>query len=458
MRSLFWKIFLTIMMVNISFVVANAYWVGVMLEKRYMTDQFFEDLEKQLVRIVDEYERQQEIRMIEKMHHAPRFGPRALGLPRNLLKHFQLEILETANGQALWLLPKPHRQVSTSTRTERSIQSSSGRVYTASYLAEPKLQASFWRILSRFGIERWVLTFMLAIIGSSILSSMIVAPLKRLMGHANALASGDLAARVEPRLVTRRDEVGQLAYAFNEMSDQIQKLLENQQSLLHDVSHELRAPLQRLQVAVELVRDQWQGDDLRLLDRQQREITKLHRMIDEILMLARLSHRDSDSEVITDFAESQQEEINVLAKVKSIVADLQPDYPSKNIRYIFEGEETGSAFHLNVDVYLFERVLSNILENAMKHTPVAAEIEIEVMQAQSMQPLQIIIRDNGPGVDTPFMKQLTKPFYRGPNTHPHKPGLGLGLSIAEKAMKRLNGDLLLATSPTGGLEVRVRFS
>ena len=438
-RSLFWTIFITIVSVNLALIVANAYWLGVQLEKRNVKARFSEKLDEHLVRLIDEYEE----------NKSGRYHHRENRIPGKLIRQFHLEIIDLSNGRPLWPAPRPMGEIGK--REDKQITSSTGRKYRVIYLDDPELSSPFWEILSRFGTVRWFITILFSIAGSYVLSLIIISPLKKLIRHTQNLANGDLSTRVEARLEQREDEIGTLSQSFNDMAERIQGLIEGQQTLLHDVSHELRAPLQRLQVNIELARDKYAPDDSNaaVFDRQQREIDKLHQMINDILELARVRHQDKASIPSTS---KELDIIHVENEIKEIMTFYAGQNPQKQIHYS-SNLEAEPIIHGNQS--FFDRVLNNIIENAMKHTPATAQVFIDLQS--NAKSLRIIVSDDGEGVDASMLDQLTQPFFRG-KPDQQTQGNGLGLSIASKAMEAMRGSLEVKRSTHGGLEVSITFS
>lgn len=260
----------------------------------------------------------------------------------------------------------------------------------------------------------------------------ITAPVRNLQKAVEQFGAGDLSRRVE---VNRKDEVGQLADAFNRMADRVETLVKSERRLLMDISHELRSPLTRLGLAVELGREG--GDAQAALDRVQREADRLNALVGGLLQVTR---GEADPSAI------RFEEADLDALLAAIVDDSRLDAAAKGseIRY------QGAPMTVQCDEELLRRAVENVLRNAIRHSP--AGEPVEVTAAISGKEAEVTIRDRGAGVPEQALPHLFEAFYRAEPTG----GFGLGLSIAQRAMQLHRGSIEAANAQPG-LLVRLRW-
>ena len=273
---------------------------------------------------------------------------------------------------------------------------------------------------------------------SAILAWYLARPIRALRWAFDAAASGRLETRVGPRIGARRDEIADLGRDFDRMAAQLQTLMSSQRRLLHDVSHELRSPLARLQAAIGLARQ----DPARLegsLDRIEREATRLDELVGEVLTLARLeggSHRSSPQK--TDLAD--------------LVASIGEDAR-------FEAEASGRRLHVVVpeglivegNAELLHRAVENVVRNAVKYTGEGTEVSV-ALRAEAGRAL-LTVADRGPGLPEAELARVFEPFYRAPGSAGK--GFGLGLAIAQLAVQAHGGTIRAVNAPEGGLRVEI---
>ncbi|HEX7055551.1 MAG TPA: ATP-binding protein [Burkholderiales bacterium] len=273
---------------------------------------------------------------------------------------------------------------------------------------------------------------------SAILAWYLARPIRALQWAFGAAASGRLDARVGPRIGARRDEIADLGRDFDRMAAQLQALVGSQRRLLHDVSHELRSPLARLDAAIGLARQDPRKIDASL-ERIEREAARLDELVGEVLTLARLEspgRRPAFQPV--DFAE--------------IVAAIGEDAR-------FEAEAAGRRVRLEVpekmvlsgNPELLHRAVENVVRNAVKHTAEASEVSVLLRFADARAVLEV--RDRGPGIPEAELARIFEPFYRVGDSG--SKGFGLGLAIAQLAVQAHGGTIRAANAPGGGLRVEI---
>jgi len=291
-------------------------------------------------------------------------------------------------------------------------------------------------------IFQLVLGLACILLASWLLSRMFTRPIRQLQQSAGQLGSGRMQTRAPASLTTRGDEIGELAQSFDHMATQLEGLMSSHKQLLRDVSHELRSPLARLTVALELARDMAGDAAQNDLARIGLEAERLNALIAEVLTLARFEQ----SAIQTDMSE-----IDLAALLQEIVADAS-----------FEAEAAGKRVQLiNLDVCSMHadrlwlgRALDNVLRNAVRHTDAGTEVEI-AMHCSSEQVI-ISVQDHGPGVPDEALEHLFEPFFRAEDSRARNSGgYGLGLAIARQVVELHHGDISASHATDGGLLVSI---
>jgi two-component system sensor histidine kinase CpxA len=292
----------------------------------------------------------------------------------------------------------------------------------------------------------WRLLLLALVVGalSLWLARYLSAPVGALRRATLSLSTGNLSARVGDPVDRRRDEIGQLARDFDAMAGRLENLVGSQRRLLRDVSHELRSPLARLTVALQLARDRQGAQAAEALDRIERETGRLDDLIGRLLLLERLEARAPDTEGV-DFD---------LGKLLNEVVDDASFEASATQRWV----EFDSVSRCAMRGYpaLVRSAIDNILRNAVRHTAeeTAVEVSIDCGEAGA----EIRIRDHGPGVPEEHLETLFEPFSRVADARERSTGgAGLGLAIARRAVEVHDGIVAARNHPDGGLEVVITF-
>jgi len=276
------------------------------------------------------------------------------------------------------------------------------------------------------------LSIALVVIGllSLLLTLSITRPLSRLRGAVHDLGQTSYQQHSLDRLAARKDEFGTLARDFNRMGARLQDLISSQRQLLRDVSHELRSPLARLQVALALAERAEKEERDKLWPRLNRECERLDALIGEILALARLD---------ADLGSAQS--IDLVALLDSVRGNAHLAAPEQLLGTALETRRAPAGWP-----DMLERALDNLLRNALRFNPQGMPIEIAAREQDGN--LLLSVRDHGPGVAPELLARLGEPFFRAPGQS--AAGYGLGLAIARRAAERHGGRLLLANHPEGG--------
>jgi two-component system sensor histidine kinase CpxA len=287
----------------------------------------------------------------------------------------------------------------------------------------------FFHLVPRRQMGSWFLTPQhLFMIGAAVLFCYLLAyhltkPLRELEKAVARFGQGDFSARARS---TRSDELGQLARAFDDMAGRIETLMAAERRLLLDISHELRSPLARLGVAVELARS---GEDReQALNRIQKESDRLNELVGQLLQVTRV---EGDPSLL------RSEPVRMDDLVQELVHDSS-----------IEAEARGSKLRLNAtepvtvegDPELLRRAVENVIRNAIRYAP--PETEVEVTLSREHGTCVVSVRDYGPGVPEESLTRIFDPFYRVEKDRNRvKGGVGLGLSIARRAVVLHKGEL-----------------
>jgi two-component system, OmpR family, sensor kinase len=275
---------------------------------------------------------------------------------------------------------------------------------------------------------------------SAFLAWYLSRPIRSLRWAFDSAAAGRLDTRVSPRIGSRRDEIADLGRDFDRMAQQLQSLVASQRRLLHDVSHELRSPLARLQAAIGLAR-QDPGKVAATLERVERETSRLDAMVGEILTLARLEARTSAP---------AKEPVDFAHLVASIAEDAR-----------FEAAAMGRQLSLDIagdaritgDPALLHRAVENVVRNAVKFTAPASGVNVSLSTVNERALLAVT--DHGPGIPSDELHKVFEPFYRAAGTDAS--GFGLGLAIAQRAVQAHGGSIRAMNVSSGGLRVEIEL-
>ena len=264
----------------------------------------------------------------------------------------------------------------------------------------------------------------------------LTSPVRRLRTVQDRFGQGDLSARAA---IKRKDELGELGVSFNQMADRIQTLLGAERRLLLDISHELRSPLARLGVAVELARS---GEDRdHMLDRIQKEADRLNELVGELLQVTRVEG---------DPSMQKSEMVPLDELLADIVYDSLLEAKAKDCTLLLKAP---SAVTLSGDEELIRRAVENVIRNAIRYAPPGSAIDIDLKRVGDMA--EICVRDYGPGVPEESLPRIFDPFYRVDSDRNRvSGGLGLGLAIARRSVE-LHKGRLTARNANPGLLVSI---
>ena len=279
--------------------------------------------------------------------------------------------------------------------------------------------------------------FLVSILAAFLLAKRFLQPVQVIAAGLDQLAAGRFDQRVSDRLRRSDRAFRKLGAQVDEASERLQRLNSERERLFHDISHEIRSPLARLQVALGIVRRSPARID-GLLPQLEADIEKMDKLVDEILMLARI---DQSGHQPMDFGP-----IDLLDILDPIIADANFEGAERSVTCRYEGID---RIHINGSTELIHRALENLIRNAMRHTEEGTEVV--VAGSEEGGTYSISVRDHGPGVAEDDLIHLTEPFYKA--NPDRRSGAGLGLAIALHATQLHHGSISISNGPSGGLYV-----
>lgn len=265
-------------------------------------------------------------------------------------------------------------------------------------------------------------------------------PIRQLRRGFDRVADGDLDARVAPGMQGRRDELADLGRDFDRMTERLQSVVEGQKRLLHDVSHELRSPLARLQAAVGLARQQPTRMDDCLL-RVERESERMNQLVGQLLTLSRLEAGVTEATELVDLAE-------LLA---GIVEDARFEAAARQVVIDYTA---GEMAEIRANSELLHRAVENVLRNAIRYSPEGGRVAVTAGRMGEV--FHVRVADQGPAVAAHELEAIFKPFFRGDAARPGD-GHGLGLAIARRVMLAIKGRIYASLGEGGGLVVEIEI-
>ena len=321
-------------------------------------------------------------------------------------------------------------------------QTSSEQEITATKIITQPSLPSFFQRNKKILLIRITSMIFLTAAGSYLLARSLTKPIRNLQTAARRITKGDFSARVDiPE--HGGDEITALGRDFNSMAEKTQNLLLSQKRLLRDISHELRSPLTRQNMALELAR-QHCADAEPYLVRIEKESDRINELISQLLMLTRL-----ESEMDT----GQKEALEVNDLVRAIAGDADFEAAANNchvdLQRLDDVTISGSREMLG-------RAIENVIRNGLHYSPSGCNVEINVINIE--QQAIITVRDHGPGVEDQYLEQIFKPFFRVAESRDRiSGGSGIGLAIAKQAMVTHGGNITAENSKDGGLLITMNL-
>lgn len=340
------------------------------------------------------------------------------------------------------------RQVGDNTVWTVPVVSGSGRKYLyVISVPRNREQHTWFGDLLHFASPQLPVAIAIGGLTTFVLVLIFTRPVIRLREAARQLAQGRLNTRVREvhrGRILKGDEFDALVHDFNHMAERLESLVNAQKLLLRDVSHELRSPLARLSVALELSREDADSTMSANLDRIQRETERLNQLIGQLLTL-------SSMEAAESLAKSERVPLKQL--LDEILADAE-----------YEAQQRGTSVALHADCEsvvegrreLLYRAMENVVRNAIRYTEAGSLVEIKLHGDPAGRRILIEVSDRGPGIPEPELGSIFRPFYRVDSSRTEQTGgFGVGLAIAERAVKLHNGTIRAQNRAGGGATIQI---
>jgi len=299
------------------------------------------------------------------------------------------------------------------------------------------------------GILMWpgtqVAVISIAILAAAIMSGLLArylsSPLMRLQKASRALAAGAFETRVGRPFNRRSDEVGTLARDFDTMAERIQALVTAKETLLRDVSHELRSPLARIRMALALAQRRAGAQAQPDLDRIEREAEKLDALIGQVMTLTRLRTA----------AAPRRDAVRLDQLVGEVVDDARFEHPTSRVELT-----TSGPIEVRGDADGLKSAIENVVRNALIYGDPAQPVEVEATSSADGALVRVL--DRGPGVPDSELSRIFEPFYRTDKSRDHqKGGQGIGLAITTRVTELHGGSVTARNRNGGGLEIDLKL-
>jgi signal transduction histidine kinase len=272
------------------------------------------------------------------------------------------------------------------------------------------------------------------------LSARFTRPLRRLHNLAAEWSEGHLERRIE---VKGRDEIADLSHVFNSMAANLKRIIDQRKEFLALISHELKSPLTRMRLAVQMIVDRnTEERTAGLLTKIQREISESESLVEKLLALSKVEMNISDPTAqhasLKTVLNSSLLDVSPMAKIKGISLQVK--------------ESSGEPYTIRGDSEQLQHAISNIIENAVKFSPPNSQVTIHLNRNNGKILVEVI--DQGPGVVRDDYHKIFEPFYRGKSTNGKK-GSGLGLFISQRIIEMHKGSIEAFPNDASGMTVRI---
>ena len=309
----------------------------------------------------------------------------------------------------------------------RVIKLDSGELY--SLIIRPYSPRPLWNLFKKFGLF-WIVFAALVVSGliSWWLAIKFARPIKHIAEASSVIRGGHILPSIDSKVLNRRDEIGKLARQLRESGMKIQDLIKNQKDLLRDVSHEVRSPLARLQVAAETL--ELDSKDKKALNQIKDEVTIIDQLVQDLLHLSHfdrpsVSHK-IESFPLSDLVNECIKRTVIVAKKKNLSLKINP--------------ESQKDIHINAIKLLIERALDNVINNAIRYSPQNGQITISFEKNSKYCLLKI--HDEGEGVNDKDLEKIFEPFFRLDSSRNRQTGgFGLGLSLVKRILDLHKGSV-----------------
>ena len=320
------------------------------------------------------------------------------------------------------------------------IKTDNGELY--SLIVRPHSPTPIWNFFKRFGLYP-ILIALLVVSGiiSWWLAIMFARPIQHIAKASSYQGEENILPRINNKILNRHDEIGKLARQLQKSGKKIQELLKKQKDFLRDVSHEVRSPLARLQLAAETL--ELDIKDKKAINQIKEEVMIIDQLVQDLLYLSHFD-RPSFSHEISDISISDL--INKCIKRSNIIAC------QKNLSIHLEGLDQHDI-NIRAIELLIDRALDNVINNAIRYSPEGSKITINYKDDSEFCYLEIC--DQGEGVHDDNLEKIFEPFFRTDSSRNRQTGgFGLGLALVKRIMELHQGSVT-AVNQLEGFMVRM---
>lgn len=437
MLSLFWKLFLTMWLSIVGFSAAIG-WLNDKLAREQWAEEPANTFSRGIIRIT------QRAQQALQMEGRKGLRDELLNIPRMTRSH--IYIVDDQNEEMLGRDDALAQLVDRRTPMDTvEFQDAEGKNYTI-YTVNRRPPAT----LLAPGPEGTALRLFAAAVISALISYFLarslVTPIEELRRASRKIAAGDLTTRVSTSIPGRQDEIGQLAVDFDVMAARLQAMQQANQRLMQDVSHELRSPLARLSVALEIARNKGPGNVHAEIDRIALESQRLESLVNDVLGMLRET---------SEIGANTSEKLDLTLLLSDLVDVVNYEVPEGKPGILWQPRGSCS---FQGDRELLWRALENLLRNALRYTDQDKGVLLDLSVNKRQSRVLLEVRDFGCGVPAAELEKIFEPFYRVQESRDRgSGGHGLGLSIAANAVKRHGGSIKAANALGGGLIVSIQL-
>ncbi|USQ12866.1 HAMP domain-containing protein [Legionella lytica] len=447
MRSLYWKIFVSFWLATILIIITTAWVISHVAQKSSLPAQeqlFMDSYANAAVATFESGEHAALLKWLNKIgisRHMTMFLISSTGeiigteAPPENVKEVAENLLKDQLSEGIL---KSGKLI-----VSHEILSTSGKFYRLAAVSEKPLSHFVGIPWAGLAIRLILATFISGLI-CYLLSRYLTQPLRSLGMAAKSIAKGQLNTRVGQLKGHHKDEIAELSDEFDRMAEQLETLVNSKERLLQDISHELRSPLARLQIAIELGRNKTNQLAETEFKRMELECSRLNALITEVLDFARLDKSTTELHLSL---------VDMPALLQGVVQDAnyECNHETNRVR-----AETLEPCQLLVDPRLIHRAIENIVRNALHYSPDTEQICVSLRYDERREHVYIDISDKGPGVPEEQLEKIFNPFYRVDTSREKKTGgYGLGLAIAFRAIQLHQGIISAENNRDGGLLVRI---
>lgn len=286
-----------------------------------------------------------------------------------------------------------------------------------------------------FWIYRAVIPFLALFVLTLYLYRQIMTPLKHLYKATSAFSQGDYQARVK---VQRDDEFGQVAKTFNTMAERTASLIEHNSNLIADMSHEMRTPIARIEMALDCAENNI--DTEQMLNKINANAKQMRQLCEDTLTLAWIENEQPDL---------RSEAVDLVTLMEVLVEDALFEF--NNIKINFTAPTTVQIYQSNQRALAC--ALENIIRNGLRYTPPGKSLDITLTQQQDQVCIAIV--DSGPGLDEQHCEKIFLPFFKANNQQTARKGFGVGLALAKRHIEAVNGFISVFNHQLGGLAFNI---